>query len=334
MHKVDALPVIYTGETLKNAVFETREVRESLIESLIPKKSTTMFFAPDGVGKSTLILQKILEASSGTDVFGGLKSKPINTILLLTERPKEEVFERIQYMSKVITINWDGVILDDEVRGMDLISGMDYAAFLERVLFLSKQFEGRGGTDYVFIDTLYGTVAEGLANEKACGQVNKLLRRIQAVLGCACGYTHHTNRGQRNKKSGVREAEDMYGNRSLSANCTGVYHITKTDSGTLLTKKKDSLECLADRIDLTFDKETYVSLIREDQSSKYTYELVEGFIKDSYKLKRDFHFHQIQTATRVSTSYLRARLSGYLKAEKIVNLKPLGEKALYRVITP
>lgn len=323
--------IVFTGDALKKAVFEVQEVREQLIESLVPKKSTTMFFAPDGIGKSTIILQSILESSSGTDVFGGLRSRPMNTILLLTERPKEEAFERIRYMHRILKIEWENLIVDDTVRGYDLCSNVDYSNFLERILFLSKVFEKRGGTDYVFIDTLYGTVSEGLSSEKAVGQVNKLLRRLQSTLGNANGYTHHSNRGIRNK-TGKRIAEDMYGNRSLSSNCTGIFHITKTKNGTKLENKKDSLECLIKEINLKFDMETYLSFMQVDKTTKFLNQKIEDFLKICYDNNKTFSLDFLKEQTGGSISYLRGILAKKVERGQVINLKAIGEKALYQVI--
>lgn len=324
--------IIYTGEKLKSSVFEVKETREFLIQSLIAKKSTTMIFAPDGIGKSTILLQILLEGSNGSDVFGGLKSRPINSILMLTERPKEETFERIQYMNSSIDIGWDRIIVSDDVLGLDLVINDDYNTFLRTILELSKQYDDKGGTDCVWIDTMYGAVSDGLSNEKACGQVNKLLRKLQATLGCACVYTHHTNRGQRNKRTGQREAEDMYGNRALSSNCTGIFHLTKTENGTMLEKKKDSLAALINKIDLRFDPETYMSLMAIEQSTKFAFQKIETYLNDCFKLKKDFSFNDILSKTGVSVSYLRDQISVHLKSGKIINRKPLGQKALYAVL--
>jgi len=323
--------IIYRGEILKKAVFDVQPVRESLVDSIIPKKSTTMFFAPDGAGKSTVILQKIIEASNALDVFGGFAAhKPVRTILALTERPKEEAFERIKLMSPLINLNWENIIIEDTFRGLDLMVPSDYKTFIDKALYLAEDFNDIGGLDYFFVDTIYGTVSEGLSGEKSCGQVNKMLRRIQAETGCAAAYTHHTNRGVRNKKTNEREKEDMYGNRFLSANCTGVFHLTRAEGGSLIEKKKDSLECLADKIELKFDPETYISIMNLKHSTKFAFQKIESFIHDRFKLKKEFTFDQILKETGVSVSYLRDQLSVHLKSGKVINLKPLGEKALYK----
>lgn len=325
---------VYTGEVLKKAVFEIRESRPFYIQSLIPEKSTTMFYAPDGEGKSMVLLQAILEATSDKNsVFGGFPiQRPLRSIIIMTERPKEESLERIKLMSSVIDINWDNIIIEDGLRGLNILKDSDQDYFIQKIAEITASFYDRGGTDILLMDTIYGLVSKGLATEEGAGCVNTTLRRLQARLNCAIVYSHHSNRGQKNKDSGKREGEDMYGSRFLSANCTGVFKIKKTEKGTVFTREKDTLSCLAKTFDLTYDHESNLSIIDESQSFKSFNGKIDGFIKDCFKLKRDFTFEQLHAAGGCTPSHIRDRLSGHLKTGSLINLKDRGQKALYRVI--
>lgn len=324
--------VVYTGEILKEAVIQVRHTRDMWVEGLIPHKSNTMIFAPDGAGKSVVLIQALLEGSGGVDVFGGMKSKPFNSIVYMTERPKEETFERMQYMMAGLKIDWERIIVDDTVRGLDVCSPADFETLLKKAARHALYFQNKGGVNVIAFDTLYGIAPAGLSSETSVGQVNRLLRKLQAAFDCSTVFTHHTNRGARNAKTNKREGEDMYGNRSLSANCTGIFHLTQTETGTSFEKKKDTLACLSDTLQLKFDPETYLSRIPLEQSTKYRYQKICEYFKRHFQAQKEFTFNQILEDTEVSYSYLRNQLSVHLKDGVIENCKPLGQKALYRVL--
>lgn len=319
---------IVSGEKLKAEILSTHDTRESLIESLIPKLSITQFYAPDGIGKSTLVTQLACEASSGQVVFGGFQcSKPLRIIYIPTERPKVETYERIKLMMNHIQINFDNLAVQ-EMLGYDLLNNESRAEFLGKIVKFDKVF----GPDLFIFDPIYSLISRDI-DKSTVGPINTALLLIQMKTKKAISYTHHANRGQRNKDTGERQAEDMYGGRFLSAKCTGVFKVSHSEHGTIIKMEKDSYRCLAHEINLNFDEETYLSTMMLNQSSQSSRERMNAFIDHCLKISKTFTFAEILSEARVSTSLIREYLGGEVKKGKIINLKPIGSKALYKVVS-
>lgn len=318
---------ICTGEILKELVGKQSAVHECYISALIPKLSIIQFYAPDGIGKSTILTQIAVQSTSGSPVFGGFPcEKPLRVLLLPTERPKEETFERIKLMMPHCSIHWENLAVE-EMLGYDVLNYKMREDFIKKVIDFDRVFN----PDIIILDPIYAMVSKDLNNETA-GSINTVLLRIQAITKKTIAYTHHANRGIKNKDTGVREHEDMYGGRFLSAKCTGVFKIKESEGGTVLLKEKDSYRCLADKITLKFDKETYLSHVDASQTIESGLVRIESFIRQSRHLKKDFYFEDLLREGGVSTSLTRLHLGNHLKSGSIINLKPQGVKALYRII--
>lgn len=151
-------------------------------------------------------------------------------------------------------------------------------------------------------------------------------------MNCALIYTHHANRGSKNPETGKREHMDMYGNRFISANVTGVFKIIQTETGTIFKKEKDSWSCLVPQINLTFNPENYISSVDENSSTINLSEKMESFILAQFRLKKDFYYDKFKKDCGVSDSHARDTLSGHLKSGRIINCNPKGKKALYKIL--
>ena len=325
----------YCGENLHKAVFETPAERKFNIHSLEPEHTITMWYAADGVGKSTLLLQKALELASGLNVFGGFPTKEnANVIYVMTERHRYEAFERIQKMSQLYNFKWENFAITDQLQGFNILIQNDFMRFVEGILKISKVFEDRGGVAEVNIDPIYAIVPRGLTGEEGSGAVTQLCRRLQSELGCSVHFTHHSNRGVKDLDTGKRGKEDMYGSRFLSANCTGVFRIVNTHIGTDIIQEKDSLQCLTKKISLTFNDETYVSLMNLDDSIVTKAEKIKQFIRNCYTLKKDFTSTELDKETGVMPGYRRIQVSIQVDEGVLINLKPKGGEGLYRVLRP
>ena len=126
----------------------------------------------------------------------------------------------------------------------------------------------------------------------------------------------------------------MYGSRFLSANCTGVFRIVNTHIGTDIIQEKDSLQCLTKKISLTFNDETYVSLMNLDDSIVTKAEKIKQFIRNCYTLKKDFTSTELDKETGVMPGYRRIQVSIQVDEGVLINLKPKGGEGLYRVLRP
>lgn len=324
----------YTGSYLKEEVFKAPEEREFFADHFITKHSSNMYYAPDGIGKSTLLLQMSIEGASGYPVFGEFKVKePLKIIHIMTERHIYEAFERIIAMSKNIEINWENIFITDKLQGINILNERELISLTDKICFINDLvFLKRGSADLVNADPIYAWLTRGLVNEEGANAVANLQRRIKSRIGASFSYSHHTNRGQRNRETGKRENEDMYGGRFLSANCTAVYSIFPTDKGTKLKNEKDTLKCLHKGFYLEYDPETYISKVTPEFSLNNKEGQFKSFINNCFHAKKRFTFDDVLTSLLVSHSYSRGLISREVSNGTIKNVNSNGIKALYEVL--
>jgi RecA-family ATPase len=327
--------LFFNGLKLQNAVFETPEERKFIVRSLIPENSITMFYAPDGIGKSTLSLQMCLEMASGIPVFGGFQTrKPMNVIYIMAERHRLEAFERIKRMSQGIAIGWEGFTITDKLQGFNILEIKDFNKFVREVCMIANGFKDIGGANYIHIDPIYALVPKGLTTEEGSGTVRMVCERLASETGASVGFNHHANRGTKNPdNNNKREGQDMYGSRFLSAPCTGIFKIEKGKNGTSFLNEKDSLMCLIDKFDLTYNLETDLSYLDPSKSTMSKTSRVRQFFNNHFLLKKEFEIDTLMKECDLSSSFARGEVSGEVKAGRLINTKTNGVKALYRVLS-
>lgn len=325
--------VIYHGDTLKEAILNSSEDRLFQVDSLIPEKSITMFFASDGSGKSLLSLQLCIEASAGKDVFSALEvPKPLKIIYVLAERSVMEPFQRAKVIMNKVNINYDNLVIDDSLQSLDFRAEKDRMRFVNELEIKADKCFGHGNCDLVFIDPIYA-LCGNLVEESGATALNAVIRATQNTLNCSVAYNHHTNRGMRDTKTGSRIAEDMYGGRFLRANCTGVFHISKNKegNGTIYTVNKDSYSCLANKLVLDYDPEFMLSYITNTDSLNTRKDKVKLFLKYCYKNNKTFDFDELKAKIGCSRKWVHHLLSSHIDLGEVVCLNPNERKHLYAV---
>ena len=324
----------YHGDNLRKALSETKEDRRILIEGFIPEKSITMIYADDGIGKSTINLQAMAEASSNLSVFEGLfAEEPLNVIYVLGERDIEEPFERLVMMDNKLHFNFQRFAITDKLQGFNLQNERHH----EPCLILIKEIAEKcfsGKVDIVNFDPIYALCGGKLKEDEDVSTLRRFILKVKKMLNCSIIIIHHENRGTYDKKTKKRIGGDYYGNKFLSAMCTGVWHMKERDNGlgTILSNEKDSYKTLLKFIPLIFDEEYFTSKVDASHSSIHIRMILNGFMNQCLKTHKKFALNDLKSLTDgVCNSTFRKILNPHLLSGKIRNCKPLGEKALYEI---
>jgi RecA-family ATPase len=320
---------IFHGDALREAVHASSEEKVPLIAGLIYSKTVTQIFADDGLGKSISVLNLALEASAGVPVFKALECpRPINIIWHCAERPLDEPFERIKSMLGDITPNFNNLVFDKEIQGINFSSVEGLTAFLIRNTELQSRFEN-GKTDLIIIDPIYSITGGDLSSPKDAHTINHLIRRLQDYFNCAILYTHHSNRGQMHE--GKRTEGDMFGSRFLRANITGQFHLRKTDDGVELVCKKNTYANLLSHIPLIFDEINQTLTMSTDYEEFGKRDRVLFFLRKKFSEKKEFALREISNQLKVSDAYIRKIIGPYVRSGIITNKNIKGAKATYFV---
>jgi len=315
------------GKALESAVREPGEEVDLYIEGIIARDSITQFFAPDGHGKSNLLLQAELECVSNVDVYGEYEVREgIRVVHIQTERSARETYQRMIHMMQKIPIAWDRFYFESTLQGYDISEHKDRVAIIARLKNIREEF---GGIDWIHIDPIYAWTSADIGTSAGAGHINDLLRKIQKDVCSTISYNHHPNRGIKDLDTGKRKGEDMYGNRFLSANCTGVFSIKKNDTGTTWVNIKDSWSCLASKIELAFDAQHYMSYVDSNKSFVSKADRILSFLKVCKSKTKSFSFDDFKLNNDVSTAYARRQLSRHIEIGNISVVNPGNRKHLY-----
>jgi RecA-family ATPase len=327
--QISGIVPVLNGESLRKAIDSALDERQPLIEGFLYSMGVSQIYAGDGEGKSSALLNAVVEASSGLNVFKGLPCpKPLNIIWHCAERPLDEPFERIKLMETAVKPNLDNLIFDKEIQGMDLTSKEGFNQFFLRMTELVTTFKNCK-VDVVVIDPIYAITGGDLSSQKDTHTINNIIRTIQNRFNCAVIYTHHTNRGGRHE--GKRTEGDMYGSRFLSANVTGAYHLKKTDDGVELLCKKNTYGNLLSHIPLVFDEMSQTLSISKESEDFNKRDNILLFLRKKHSEKKEFFLREIANQLKVSDAYIRKTLSPFLKTGHILNKAGVGSKAKYWV---
>ena len=321
------------GRELEKAITEAEDSTEELVHGIIASGSVTQFFAGDGEGKSTLLIQAELEASLGIEVFSEHEvARPLRILHIQTERPPREAYNRLKLMVQRmrVPVNMDNFYFEAGLQGLDISHREDRETIIRHLLEVKTEF---GEIDWVHIDPIYAWTSGDLSTATGCGEVNDMIRRIQTNVCTTISYNHHPNRGVRDKTTGKRMGEDMYGNRFLSANCTGIFHIKgrANGGGSTWTRKKDSWGCLAKKIDLVYDPHFYMSYVDGSNAFSSKLDRINSFLKVCKMKGKSFTFDQFCRENNVSTTYGRVQMSVQVKSGRVKVTNPHDKRYLYAV---
>ena len=316
------------GKELEKAIYADNKL-SMLIEGILPEEAVIQFFAGDGIGKSVLILQAELEATIGANVYGEFEVlRPLKICHIQTERSPKESYTRMANMLPVIKPNLENFYFEPYLQGLDISIRSDRLLIIDKLKAIKDEMKG---LDWIHIDPIYAWTSADLATASGCGTLNDLLRLIQRDVCRTVSYNHHSNRGIKDTDTGQRKGEDMYGNRFLSANIAGTFHIKSRQGGggTIWKAMKDSWSCLQSKIELDFDAQHFTSYVDCSKITTNKADRIVSFLKLCKAKNKTFSFDQFQSENEVSTTYARVQLSVQLNLGHILEVKSSGRKKLY-----
>lgn len=320
---------VLSGESLKSLVHATKPTREAFIEGLLYQRSILMLAADPGTGKSVLALQMAAQLSAGTPVFGQLHvPKPRTTLIIQAERDLDEVMERLKFMEGSFPIDYERLIIDKELQGINVMDSNHQKIAMKRIAFI---FSKRPFEHAVF-DPIYAMVSGGLSKDEPATLFTRFSSAIQTQFGCANTLIHHTNRGGRDE-GGKRTEGDIYGSRWLEAHVTAAFLIRKRDregTGTLWECAKNSHGNLLDKIELQFDPSSYLSFMPTNGDHITGIDRLMMYLRAAKKYNKTFTFDDMKVGALLSNARLRDIMTGQYIVDNLLVVNTIGRKKLYQ----
>lgn len=312
---------------------EIAKPKEPLIEGILYKKSAHMIFAPDGIGKSQVILQMCMEGTrKGNYLFGSFfVPEGFKVIYIQTERHQCENLERMKRMMVRTNFDPQNFILEPRLQGINIQSTKEDVIegtidFLRSVLSQTMKY-----VDLIVIDPIYAICRSSLNTDEGAAAINVFSTRLQNAFDCSTLMVHHSNRGVKTE-TGSRVGMDMAGSRFLSAHCTGVMQLKKNDKGTTLCVEKSTNQNLETNIKLWYDPETGCSMVEEAETQKGKGAKLMTFLRNTKKLNKTFDIDEMLAVSKLSPSGLYKHLSGDLATQlEVISISSHGKK-LYRFL--
>lgn len=326
-------PDILWGQRLDEAIDIVKSTREFLIDGFLYKKSTQMIYAPDGAGKSVITLQTAIQGTiSDNMVFGGLHVQSgFKTLYIQAERSIDENLERLKIMRDATKFDSSNFILYAGLQGINLRNETHSNKAIENIKFIVDQT--LKSIDLIVLDPIYAMVRGGLKDDEGAAYVTEFSRLLQAHFGCSILLVHHANRGSRDRETGARIGQDMFGSRFLSAHCTGVYNLDLKEDGSGVTLKleKSSNANLDKLIELDYDPESGLSWMKSRIGNGTKMEQLNTYLNSCKLNKTQFTFSDIMVNCRVSHAHLRKLLVRYPQNHLKIASKDKYGKKLYEM---
>jgi RecA-family ATPase len=322
---------IYQGKTLQDKIEGTEEERDPQIENLVYKNTSTMVFAPDGIGESVLMLQIACQSTIKDAVVFNMYRvpEPLKIFYFQMERHEDEAFERVKQMMRNSKVDLSNIAIDTSLQGLFVNSEEGLIKINSRIdWMISQSFK----PDIIFIDPLYPLIPSGFKSEDSVFYVTNFLRQLMNKYGCSMFVAHHANRGQRKEKGGGREGEDMYGNRFLSAHFSTVYSIklTSDESGTSWHADKSTYKNVDKDIELEYDPDSMMSFARTTTESNSKSLLCKTFLNARKVDKKEFTLNDIIKHSKCGHSYARKVLRCEGSPPKEISRNSVSGKILYQ----
>ena len=253
-----------SGEALRHAVHNRPPARIALTEELLYERTATMIAADPGAGKSTVITQIMLQLTAAQPVFGFFYTpQPRNVYYLQLEGDPDETLERIDFMGRTLTIDYERFRLDCPIF-LDCLDELSILETIQRINTWDKV------PDVIVIDPIYMAVSGDLKDGQVSSALVHFSERLKRTFRCAVVLVHHTHR-ERYGNSGERISENdpYYGSQWLKAHIDVGYHLRALDGHTgveLICKKSRGGE-VQKHISLAYDPATFTVRTDVEQSS-------------------------------------------------------------------
>jgi hypothetical protein len=309
---------------------------EMMVEGLIAKNSLNMWYATDGIGKSIMGIQTALEQAHGLKVFGHLECYGRqNVIYVVAERHQNEPLQRIKIMHEKYGFDFKNFHITGKFQGYNLANEKNHLVCLG-ILQDIANYEFGGKVDHIYFDPINALCTGDMKEDSVASTIRTFLCLVMNKFNCSVTFTHHENRGQRNKK-GVREGQDFYGNKNLSTMCTSIMHIKSNMNGTVWVNEKDSYTCIYNPLPLIFDSEFMLSELDKEHTPITKTVQIHKFINHLFIMNETFTRHTIEQHAKeidlkVTNHLMSHIIKTLIKDKKIENLNPLGKNAKYRIL--
>jgi RecA-family ATPase len=316
-----------SGDELIQKMLESKDSRKAIAEGFLFENTIIMMAADPGVGKSTVATQIAIELSSGVPVLGLYAvPRPMKVLYILTERSVLEFLERAEVINKIIPINKNTLVVTDEYKVLNLLNFEHVQVLIDCI------HRDCHKPDIIFVDPIYPMVSGGLSKDEPASAFTKAMSLVQKETGAILYYNHHTSRPMYGQDGTKTEKDDpFYGSQWLKAHVTASYHMKQSDLGVNLLRKKDNYKIMPKEIHLDYDAETELCSVGIDDLPALG--KVRAFIEAQKKDNKTFSFHDMQSATKLCTRYLRAQLKDGLLKSSVEVVSSCKNKNLYRIST-
>lgn len=278
-----------SGTLLKTSLESEEEHRQPIISGLLYENSILMIAADPGAGKSMLTACAMAQASSGLPVFGYLNvPKPVRFYYIPSERGLSEIKERLRVLKEHVPINYDYLVLDEDIIGMDVTKDSDADAIINRIK------EQPLPPDIIILDPIYGFVKGGLSKDEKASEFCRFSTRLQKEFSCAIWMNHHTVKQSYDKEgNAIEKADPFYGSQWLKAHVTASFYMSRTPKGCKLENKKDSHGNLHELMEFNFDEESNLLVATNIESDDSIRTKVLNFILNRKAANLPFTFKEV-----------------------------------------
>lgn len=315
-----------TGKLLKELLESEEEERQPLISGLLYQNSILMIAADPGAGKSMLTACAMAQASAGLPVFGFLKvHKPLRFYYIPSERGLSEISERFRVIREHVPIDYDNIVLDEEMIGMDVTKEQDADAIIMRIK--DQPFP----PDVIILDPIYGFVKGGLSKDEKASEFCRFSARLQKEFSCSIWMNHHTvKQSYGTDGKAIDKSDPFYGSQWLKAHVTASFYMSKTKTGCKLENKKDSHGNLHALMEFNYNDESNLLIATNVESEDSIQTKLLNFILNRKSADLPFTFKEAHGATKgVCIRTVRRLLATPQLADLFYKQKHNGGKTLY-----
>lgn len=296
----------------------------TVIEGLLYEEDSVLVSSAPGLGKSMIVIQMLMELSSGSPVFGCLYvPKKRRVWYIQMERSLTESLSRISHMRTSTDLNADNIFVDTELQALNWLRPGSIEFIIERGKKIAP--------DVIFIDPLYG-IASGLSKDEVGSDVAKIMTVLKKELRCAIWLNHHTVKDTYFNGVKVDKDDPFYGAQWLKAHVTNSYLFEHSEDGSRWSNKKDSHfpKNLMRELNLKYDEETGRSVIKLEYGEAR--DRLRIFFNASFRLgKTIIDLAEITSKTAVSQSQFFRTMRDEPFCTYITSHKSKFSKTLYEV---
>ncbi len=309
--------MLRTGDELRTAIQTASTEQPVLIEDLLYAKNVLMVAGAPGAGKSIVMTQLALAASTGSRLFGALPiPRPLRVYYLQLEGSDNESFARMRRMQDQVPLNANNLAWDFRI-GLNLLDSHQADQLLLDVAAWGVV------PDIFILDPLYQAVFGEISKELPSMALIRFIDLLRTRFGCAVILNHHTHREKHDLQGRpVEENDPFYGSQWLKAYVDTSYLLKpitgKYKNRVDLLNKKDRHSACLKQLMLHFDPESdTVSLDIPSGHRSSGYERVLAFLLRCRQENRTTHFHEVMEECNLSASHLH-RIQAILLAKKVV----------------